>query len=436
MIRSHISRLIDRLLGGEARDIVRGMLTLAAGTGMARLVGLASIPVLTRIYSPADYGAMSVYAALVGILAPLLTLRYILAVPLPRTDTLAVNVLALSGVLLACMTVFVASLLWACKEVVLAWMSMEVLVPWWWLVVLGAAAVAVYEAMSLWATRRRAYGVVARTKVLQSLAGEATKIALGVLGFKPAGLLIGNVVEQSGGITSFISRFKGDFGRLAHKVNAARIRLAARHYRGFPSFRLPSQILLVFSTQAPAIISAALYGADATGQFGLALMALAIPGNLIGQSVSQAFYGEIARLNKGSEGRIRNLVYAVQKRLFLIGIPVTATLILLGEPIFRIAFGSSWSEAGVFASILAPFVLLQLTSAPLVQVLNVYNQQGAFLLINALRLAGLAGIYLVCNRHGLEPRHFAYMLSAFLFGFYLLISVYILRLVTKRAMVA
>lgn len=433
MIGSRISRLFDRLLGGETRNVIRGMLTLLAGTGMARLIGLASIPLLTRIYTPADYGAMSVYAALVGILAPILTLRYVLALPLPRTDALAINALALSGVVMACMSLLAFFLLWAGCEVLLARISMEVLIPWWWLVVLGAAAVAVYEAMSLWATRRQAYDVVARTKVVQSLAGECVKFSMGILGFKPAGLLLGSLVEQSGGTTSFILRFRRDLIRLAAQVRPARMLLAARLYRGFPTFRLPSQILLVFSTQAPAIISATLYGAAATGQFGLALMALAVPGNLIGQSVSQAFYGEIARLGKGSEVRIKRLVYGVQARLFLIGAPITVGLILFGEPIFRTTFGPDWSEAGTFASILAPFILLQLTSAPLVQVLNIYDRQAAFLFINSARISGLLAIYYLCERYTLAPRQFAYLLSAFLFAFYLITSIYIVRIVTEKA---
>ena len=428
-----LSRLRSRLLGGDSGGVVRGMLTLAFGTGMARLIGIAAIPLLTRIYSPADYGVLAVYSALVAVMAPLLTLRYVLAVPLPRSDGMAANLMVLSFILMACVTMAVGLLFWAFGDVVLRWMSMEVLAPWWWLVVLGAIAVAVYEALGLWATRRRAYRVISQTKVVQSVTSVLVKVGLGVAGMKPFGLLFGHLVEQSGGISSFSLRFRQDFGRNLRHLNRQAVLLVARYYRGFPIFRLPSQLFMVFSTQAPAMFAAALFGASATGQLGLALMALAIPSNLIGQSVGQAFYGEIARLPKGSEAQIKKLAFSIQKKLFIVGLPLTVALMLLGEPLFHFAFGVRWTEAGSYASILAPFVLLQLTSSPLVQILNIYNAQGAFLGINIVRALGLLGIYHACVWMSLSPKDFVLLLSAFLFVFYLLITLYILHTVNRAA---
>jgi len=412
------------------------MLTLALGSGAARIISIAAIPLLTRIYSPADYGVLAVYSALVAVIAPMLTLRFVLAVPLPRSDGLAVNLIALSGLLMVAMTILMTVLLWAFGDVVLEWMSMEVLSPWWWLVILGAVAAAVYEGLSLWATRRRAYKAISQTKVMQSAMSVLVKVGLGLAGLKPFGLLFGHLVEQSGGVSSFVLRFRGDLKRNSHRISRGGILLLARYYRGFPIFRLPSQFLLVLSTQAPAMFAAALFGASVTGQLGLALMALAIPSNLIGQAVGQAFYGEIARLPKGSEVRIKSLAYSVQRRLFVVGLPLTAALMLLGEPMFYLAFGERWTEAGMFASILAPFVLLQLTSAPLIQILNIYNAQGAFLAINLLRGVGLLAIYQTCVTLNLSPKQFVYALSAFLFAFYLLITAYILYVVKRAASMA
>jgi O-antigen/teichoic acid export membrane protein len=435
-ITMKFSRIRQRLFGGESGGVVRGMLTLALGTGTARLVSIATIPLLTRIYSPDDYGVLAVYSALVAVIAPMLTLRYVLAVPLPRSDRMAANLMVLSGLLMLIMAALIALLFWAFGDIVLGWMSMDVLAPWWWLVILGAIAVAVYEGLSLWATRRRSYKAISQTKVVQSVMGVLVKIGLGLAGLKPFGLLFGHLVEQSGGISSFTLRFRKDFQGNVHRVSRDAMLLLARYYRGFPAFRLPSQFLLAFSTQAPAMFAAALFGAGATGQLGLALMALAIPGNLIGQSVGQAFYGEIARLPKGSEVRIKVLAYSVQKKLFLVGLPLTLALMLLGEPLFHMAFGERWTEAGMYASILAPFVLLQLTSAPLVQILNIYNAQGAFLSINVVRAIGLLVIYQTCLWLALSPKEFVYVLSAFLFAFYLLITLYILHVVNRAAAAA
>ena len=82
-------------------SVFRGMFTLALGSGAARLISIAVIPVLSRIYAPEDYGVLSVFIALTAILAPLLSLRYVTALPLPRHPGLAMSLFALCVGLMA-----------------------------------------------------------------------------------------------------------------------------------------------------------------------------------------------------------------------------------------------------------------------------------------------------------------------------------------------
>jgi O-antigen/teichoic acid export membrane protein len=430
---SRIEQKYNRLFTGEAGDIFKGMATLLMGSGAAKLVGIVSIPLLTRLYSPEDFGVLSIFMSLISISIPVFTLRYVLAIPLPRRDEMAVNLLVLCSCILVCTGVVFSLILWVFGEQLLGLFSMQQLVPYWWLFVLGSIGASVYEMMSLWATRKRAYRAIAQTAALQSLFGSLTKIGLGLLLLKPLGLLIGQVVTFGSGTSYLWRRFRGDLNCNFQHVTLYRMGVLASKYWQFPLYRLPSQFLLAFSVQAPVMFAAALYDATTTGQLGLALMALAIPVSLIGRALGQAFYGEIAHLKKGSEIRIKQLTHTVQKRLLGIGVPAAVGIFFLGEPIFQFVFGKHWALAGTYASALAPFVLLQLTSAPLIQILNIYDSQKAFLVINGFRTVGLLGIYWACSFFSLEPIRFVQLLSIFLFIFYLLVSLHILDLVNKEA---
>lgn len=429
-----LSKLRGRFLANTANgNLFRNMAKMLLGTGVARLIGILSIPILTRIYSPTDYGILAVFTSLISIIAPILTLRYIMALPLPRTDAMAIHLLVLCGVIMLTMSSLVTVVFFFFGDVLFTWMSVQLLSQWWWLVIIGAIAVALYEAMTLWATRKQSYTIIAQTKVIQSLIGETTKIILGLVALKPLGLLIGNVLEQSAGFTSFFRRFKNDLLNAKVKIKKQAVFFSFSYYSSFPFFRLPSQFLLVFSMQAPVMFSAALYGASTTGQLGLALMALALPVSLIANSVGQVFYGEIARLPKGSEHKIKTLVYTVQKKLFIFGLPVTLVILLFGEQLFSFAFGNNWATAGEYAALLSPFVLLQLTSTPLIQILNIYKSQLLFLIINILRISGLLLLYAFCNMNQIESKEFVTLLSLFQFLFYTLISFYIIYFVNKSA---
>lgn len=428
-----IASLSSRLFGGPAGPVFRGMGTLALGAGVARIIGVVSIPVLTRIYSPADYGVLAVFTALVGMLVPVLTLRYGVAIPLPRHDGMAMNLMALAAALMLGMTLMVSLLLGIFGPALLGLASMEVLAPYWWLIALGMVGAGSYELLSLWATRRRAYRIIAQTQVTQSAFGAVVKIGLGLLAFKPMGLLIGQVVAQSGGIGSFITRFYVDFRRTAGMISLRRMGFVARYYRGFPIYRLPSQFLLVFSMQAPFLFTATLYGTEMAGQLGLAMMALVLPINLLGQSVGNAYYAEISQFSRKAPQKILEITKSVQKRLFMMAVPPTLVIMIFGPELFRLTFGYIWSIAGLFASILSIYLLLQFTSAPLIQVLNVFNKQRLFLAINVARSIILILIFSVSRIADLSATQFIIAYSGMMTFFYLWISYLIIRFLVAQS---
>ncbi|WP_201068801.1 MULTISPECIES: lipopolysaccharide biosynthesis protein [Thiorhodovibrio] len=409
-----------RLFGGPAKAVFQGMGTLALGTGLARLIGVASIPVLTRIYSPEDFGILSIFTAVISMIVPVLTLRYVVAIPLPRHDGMAMNIMALSAASIFTITLVISVGLWFFGPLLLGLMSMEVLAPYWWLIALGAFGIGTYELLSMWATRRKAYKDVAQTQVFQSAIGSLIKIGLGLLAIKPLGLLLGHVIAQSGGIGSFILRFWPDFRRTKRMITRQRMRFAAGYFRGFPVFRLPSQFLLVFSMQAPLLFTAAVYGADATGALGLALTALAFPMSLFGRTMGKAYYAEVASLGKNRVKEVRSLTISVIKRLFLFSLIPAVALFLMGPFFFQVIFGEEWILAGNIASVLSIYLVGQFISSPVVQLLDVFGRQSDYLLINVLRAIILIILFGAAHKWQLHIMTTFLVYSVGMFLFYIL----------------
>ena len=85
-------------VGGFARNV----LTLASGTAVAQLLLALAVPVLARLYTPAEYGVLAVYSSTLTVLVVAASLRYETAIPLPREEFAAASLLALTlGILLA-----------------------------------------------------------------------------------------------------------------------------------------------------------------------------------------------------------------------------------------------------------------------------------------------------------------------------------------------
>lgn len=67
-------------------SFARNVLTLMTGTTLAQAIPIAVSPILTRLFSPAEFGVFAVYLAIVSVLAILATGRYELAIMVPKKD--------------------------------------------------------------------------------------------------------------------------------------------------------------------------------------------------------------------------------------------------------------------------------------------------------------------------------------------------------------
>lgn len=424
--------LLKRLSGGAAGGVFKGTLMLLAGSGAARVISFAVMPVLTRIYGPENFGILAVFTALVAILAPLATLRYALALPLPRHDGTAMNLLVLSLGLMTAISLLIALALWGFGTALLGLFSMEALMPWWWLVALGVLTTALYELLTLWATRKRAYRILAGTNVWQSIAGAIVMIGLGLLSFKPGGLLLGRVVSQSGGIGSLFRNFCAAFERNWRHVRPSRLNMVARRYVGFPIWRVPSQFLLILSQQAPLMFVAMFYNPNTTGQLSLTLSALAVPVSLLGGTAAKAFYAEASQLGPKRPDEIRRILIDILYRLSIVSVPPTLLLFLFGEQIFPLVFGTAWEQAGTFASILSIYMLLQFLQTPVSFIFYIFDGQRPLLLLNLQRVLLVALVFYLADRQnwGVESAVWSYAIALGLH--YGLSIVYAFRFIPKK----
>src|SRR5215469_15611097 len=96
-LRARFQSTIRKL---TANSTVRGTLTLAACTTLGAGLMVAVAPVLTHLFTPVTFGIVAVYTSIVSMAAPVVSLRYDLAILLPEDDNDAANVLILSLLLL------------------------------------------------------------------------------------------------------------------------------------------------------------------------------------------------------------------------------------------------------------------------------------------------------------------------------------------------
>jgi O-antigen/teichoic acid export membrane protein len=67
-------------------EFTRNVLTLMTGTTIAQVIPIAISPILTRLYSPEDFGEFALFIAIASIFGFIANGRYEMALMLPKKD--------------------------------------------------------------------------------------------------------------------------------------------------------------------------------------------------------------------------------------------------------------------------------------------------------------------------------------------------------------
>jgi O-antigen/teichoic acid export membrane protein len=341
-----VARILSR--SGFAGNVV----TLMTGTTIAQALPIALSPILTRFYSPEDFGALALYMAICGIISTVATARYELAIMLPKDEESAINIVALaigmtaaiSGLVLVVVTVFNAQLT--------ALLGKKEIGPWLYFVPLSILLTGIYQSLNYWANRRSQYRRMANSRVLQSVGIVTTQCAGGLAGANAGGLIAGSLIGQVFATLQLARMTFRQDRALLRKITNGKCREMALRYINHPKYLVVSHGISSVYGQIPVFFISRFYSLIGTGHFSLAARMVDLPSTLIAAAIGDVFRQRAAEdFNK--YGRFDDVFEKTIARTALLGLPFFLGFIFFSEDIFALVFGETWRVAGEYARILA-----------------------------------------------------------------------------------
>jgi O-antigen/teichoic acid export membrane protein len=375
--------------GGFARNVME----MATGTAIAQVAPLLVTPILTRLFTPAQFGEFGIFTALLLGLSIVASGRYEVAVPIPRSERTAFDLVALSilitvgfSVLVLFLGVGATTLFGGALIASLDIREMAVL-----LLPFGVLFASVMQSCSYWLTRTGQFAVVARTRSAQGLITAASGVFLGMAGVS-SGLLLSLLVGYVVGSVALVVAVLASHGHLVRLVTAGGLRAVLVEHRGFALLNGGNALIDLIRESGTLVAFGGLFGAAATGFLSQALRILRAPVTLIGQAVAQVFFPAVSRV-RNDGGSARDLTARTMKSVLLISVPLYLVVLLAGPWLFGFVLGEQWVEAGVYARILAPWLMLVLAASSLSLLPVAFDVQHKALGLNAIettvRFAGL-----------------------------------------------
>lgn len=366
----------------KKQRFIRGIVTLASASVLGQLIMLAAMPFLTRLYTPQDFGVFAVFSALMGVVLVISSWRYELAIPLPHSHKSASRLLLLAlvtNILSALASVIVVSIF---RFEIAEWTDTPLLASFLWLLPVAVLTGGTYKALNYWSIRNKDYRKIAATKITQSSANVVAQTLGGLIGVGAIGLIIGQIIGQSAGITRL---WKGlSFRKMRGEASKKHSLALLLRYRNFPKYDAPAATLNASSAQLPNVAMAFMFGPAAAGMYYLADRVLAVPMNIVSQAIGQVLFSQ-AR-DDIADGYLFKRAIGIFLTLLLFVIILCVLVFIFAEPLFALVFGEKWRVSGVFAGWLIIGLSVQFLYSPLSTILMATNGQAANLFINSIIL--------------------------------------------------
>jgi O-antigen/teichoic acid export membrane protein len=385
----------------RGRSFAANVAFMVTGTALGQAASIVLAPVLTRLYSPDQFGYLSVYTAALMIFSVVAVLGFELAIPISANDTELANLLAVSGATLAATTGIVGLVLWLFPDTPdIPWLAQ--LTSYRLLLPLGFFCLGGYFVMVAAATRAGAFRDIAATRISQGLSGPLSQIVFGMLGFGAPGLAIGFVIGQSSGTYLLFSRMILKSPGIRAAISWRGMRVVLRRYARFPLVAGWARLLdMAGSGTVLFLLFSACYSSEIAGFMFLIERVVARPLFIVSTSLMQVFIGEAGKSVQHDPALLKRRLRQVVPRQFVLSAAWIVVVNLLAGWLFPIAFGEQWNPAIPYLRALSLAYLAVATLHPVSTSLQIMERQALAAVWQAGRLVLVVSSVIVPWKLGL-----------------------------------
>jgi O-antigen/teichoic acid export membrane protein len=373
----------------------KDFITLSVGRIVSQAIPLLLTPVLTRLYSPEDFGVYAIFLSLVSVVSLLSNGRYNLAITLPKKLNKAEELLLICfiGVLSVSLLSFLVFLFF--ERSILQALALEGKRSFVYLVPIGIFIVAIIESVYYWMLRKRFYEFLSLSFIVNTSVATGLKILFAFLGGGWMGLIVAYIIGALLSLILLVGKFlkESQILELVRKLKKEDLLLTARKYGAFPTFSMPADGANSLAQQLPNVLLNNLFTGAIVGFYSLTQSVLGLPIKFISSAMTDV-YRERASADCRDKGDCRRILLATLRNLTLFSIIPFLLLFLFAPTLVPFILGDQWVEVGSYIRILTPLFLFRFIASPLGATLYITGRQKYLLLWQmTLLLLTIASFY-------------------------------------------
>ena len=332
-------------------SFLRNVITLSAGMGLASFISFCFLFILTRLFTPEEFGKWDVFMRIIQLVAILFTLRLEMTIVLPKDQKEATKVSLLSLVILSLLS-FLSLIIFFLFHDYFNSLIGNPFDSWWLILIpLGGFFLGFYNILLNWNSRFENYKKISKSNVIHSFVSSPLSAALYFLG--ALGLILGQIFARVIAVYFLIHNFFSEIKKIKFSEFLNSSKNLIKKYKSFPLFEIPQSLLQRFSNDIIFYFTAFAFGGATVGILSVSEKILAKPLNIISESFKVAFYQRLTIEKNKTTFFLKSLLgmffFGVLAVCLIYFIPVDAFKFLLGD--------NDWVKVGLYIKIISPLVL-------------------------------------------------------------------------------
>ena len=351
--------------------------TLITGTVFSQLITIASTPVLTRLYSPSDFGNFTIFFSAISVLALFSTGRYELGIVLPESNKDATTIVQLACLLSIVFSISLFFLL-VCFSGRVEGEIFQKIHLYRYVIPIAVVIVSFYQIILYYNIRLENYREISFNRLILSTLTVVFQIIFGIFSFGSQGIVIGFILGYLISLFLFLKKsiLFSKKSILFSKKSILRMISLSKKYSNFPKYELMQSAVDLFHNHGILFAIGYFYSVKDVGLFSLATRIALLPSSVIGGAIANVFFSSASK----NKDHLYSMIGKLIGKMLLLSMFFYIILFATADYIVSFIFGEEWRVSGLLIKSLCFWLFVKFISSPISTVPMIINKQNAFLL--------------------------------------------------------
>ncbi len=349
-------KLINRIL---KIDIIKNISLLVTGTVLAQLFPILLEPFLKRIYSPEDFGKLSLFLKSFNTLVILSTCCYEMGIIINR-DEEDTRILINGNILLNMIFLFLIEIL------IIILLYLQIIPKDYYFFILLPFSACFYSiglSFNNYMIRKEKYKKVSLNKFIRKIGEIFFQINTKLFFNVNIGLIMGNIF---GNFCYLIYNFKVSEFKI--NINFFEVKRIWKKYIEFPKYNLFPHLFNTLSSGAFDFFILLKFSISEVGYLELTQKVLLLPSALLSESIGRVILQSTSKKINNKESIKKEILYTFII-LLLMGIIFFIIIYFYGIYLFALVFGNNWLKSGIYAKWMIFYICISFIAGPLSSIL-------------------------------------------------------------------